>query len=136
MSREQNTSLGYGQIYLLNFPDGEPAPLLPDWQGTAFSPAWGENDRKIAFAGHNYPPPVNRRNFWQPYLADVETGTAIKLGEDIDDEVGNYAFSDQRKSLSNITVKWAPGDKWIHFLLTEKGATNLYRITSSGEYER
>lgn len=66
----------------------------------------------------------------------MATGTAIKLGADIDEEIGNYAFSDQRKSLSNVTVKWALGDTWIHFLLTEKGATNLYRITTSGKYER
>lgn len=136
MAREQNIPLGYGQILICDFPGGEIRPLLPDWQGTAVSPAWGENDRYIAFAGHNYPPPVNRRNFWQPHLADVAAGTAVKLGADIDDEVGNYAVADQRKSLSNVTVKWAPGDKWIYFLLTEQGATNLYRINTAGEYTK
>lgn len=135
-SREQSISLGYGQIFLLDLPDGEPRLLLPDWQGSAVSPAWGEDDRSIAFAGHTYPPPVNRRNFWQPYLADVAAGTAKKLGDDIDDEVGNYAVADQRTSLSNVTVKWAAGSEWIHFLLTEQGATNLYRINTAGEYEK
>ncbi|NDJ59484.1 MAG: S9 family peptidase [Chloroflexi bacterium] len=136
MAREQNTPLGYGQIFVCSFPTGEPQPLLPDWQGTAVSPVWGEGDRCIAFAGHNSPPPVNRRNFWQPHLADVAAGTAHKLGADIDEEVGNYAVADQRKSLANVTVKWAPGDPWIYFLLTEKGATNLYRIDSGGHYEK
>ena len=136
MAREQNTSLGYGQIFISNFPGGEARLLLPDWQGTAISPAWSPDDKHIAFAGHNYPPPVNRRNFWQPYLADVSSGTAVKLGEDIDDEVGNYGISDQRKSLSNVTVKWAPGDKYIYYLLTEQGSTSLYRIDTSGKYER
>lgn len=135
-AREQNIPMGYGQILIYDFPGGTVRPLLPDWQGTAVSPTWGEDDRYIAFAGHNYAPPVNRRNFWQPHLADVAAGTAIKLGEDIDDEVGNYAVADQRKSLSNVTMKWAPGDKWIYFLLTEQGATNLYRIDTSGKYEK
>jgi dipeptidyl aminopeptidase/acylaminoacyl peptidase len=135
-AREQNTPLGYGQIFVLDFPGGTPRPLLPDWQGSAISPVWGEDDRYIAFAGHNSPPPVNRRNFWQPYLADVQAGTAHKLGADIDEEVGNYAVADQRKGLANVTVKWAPGDTCIHFLLTEKGATNLYRIDTFGAYER
>lgn len=135
-AREQNTPLGYGQIFLLDFPGGAPRPLLPGWQGSALSPVWGENDRYIAFAGHNSPPPVNRRNFWQPYLADVQAGTARKLGADIDEEVGNYAVADQRKGLANVTVKWAAGDQYIYFLLTEKGATNLYRIDTSGAYER
>jgi dipeptidyl aminopeptidase/acylaminoacyl peptidase len=135
-AREQNTPLGYGQIFVLDFPGGTPRPLLPSWQGSAISPVWGDNDRYIAFAGHNSPPPVNRRNFWQPYLADVEAGTTHKLGEDIDEEVGNYAVADQRKGLANVTVKWAPGDTYIHFLLTEQGATNLYRIDTSGTYER
>ena len=134
-AREQNVPLGYGQIFVCDFPDGQPKPLLPDWQGSAVSPAWGDDDRYIAFAGHNYPPPVNRRNFWQPHLADVVAGTAIKLGADIDEEVGNYAVADQRAGLANVTVKWAPGDPYIHFLMTQKGATNLYRIDTSGHYE-
>lgn len=136
MAREQDVSLGYGQIFICDYPGGQPKLLLKDWQGTAVSPMWGDDDRYIAFAGHNQPPPINRRNFWQPHLANVEDGTAIKLAEDIDEEVGNYAVSDQRKSLSNVTMKWAPGDKWIYFLMTEQGATNLYRINTDGDYEK
>ncbi len=135
-SREQDIPLGYGQIFLLDLPGGHPYPLLPGWQGSALSPVWGEDDRFIAFAGHNLPPPVNRRNFWQPYLVDVASRTARKLGEDIDEEVGNYAVADQRKGLANITLKWAAGDPYIYFLMTEKGATNLFRIDTSGNYER
>jgi len=135
-AREQNTPLGYGQIFICNFPDGSPYLLLEGWQGSAVSPVWGSDDRHIAFAGHNSPAPVNRRNFWQPYLADVEVGTAHKLGDDIDEEVGNYAVADQRKGLANVTMKWAPGDAWIYFLMTEKGATNLYRIDTDGHYEQ
>ena len=136
MAREQNTSLGYGQILTCDYPTGESKLLLPDWQGTAFSPVWGADDKYIAFAGHNLPPPVNRRNFWQPHLADVAAGTAVKLGADIDEEVGNYAVADQRVGLSNVSMKWAVGDEWIYFLLTEQGATNLFRINTVGEYER
>ena len=136
MAREQNVPLGYGQILVCDFPDGEARPLLPDWQGTAFSPVWGADDRLIAFAGHNQPPPVNRRNFWQPHLADVEQGTAVKLGADIDEEVGNYAVADQRAGLSNVTMKWAADDPWIYFLMTEQGAANLYRINTAGDYEK
>ena len=136
MAREQNTPLGYGQIFICDMPAGEPRPLLPEWQGTAFSPVWGADDRHIAFAGHNLPPPVNRRNFWQPHLADVAAGTAVKLGADIDEEVGNYAVADQRVGLSNVTMKWAPGDDWIYFLMTEQGAVNLFRINTDGEYHR
>jgi acylaminoacyl-peptidase len=135
-SREQDIPLGYGQIFLLDLPGGHPYPLLPGWQGSAVSPVWGDDDRSIVFAGHNLPPPVNRRNFWQPYLADVASGTARKLGDDIDEEVGNYAVADQRKGLANISLKWAVGDPYIYFLLTEKGATNLFRIDTAGQYER
>ena len=136
-AREQNIAEGQGHIYLCDWPGGEgPRPLLPNWQGTAVSPVWGAGDRYIAFAGHNHPPPTNRRNFWQPHLADVAAGTAVKLDEDIDEEVGNYGVADQRPSLTNVTVKWAPGDKWIYFLLTERGAANLWRIDVQGASER
>ncbi len=139
-AREQNIPAGQGHIYICDACAGTagsgPRPLLPDWQGTAVSPAWGADDRYIAFAGHNHPPPTNRRNFWQPHLADVAAGTAVKLDEDIDEEVGNYGVADQRVSLTNVTVKWAPGDKWIYFLLTERGAANLWRIDTQGVSER
>ena len=69
-------------------------------------------------------------------MADVAARKAWKLGADIDEEVGNYSVADQRVSLSNVTMKWAPGDDWIYFLLTEQGAANLFRINTDGEYER
>ena len=136
-AREQDIPAGQGQIYLCDWPGGgAPRPLLPDWQGTAISPAWGDDDRYIAFAGHNYAPPVNRRNHWHPCLADVAAGTAVELDEDIDAEVGNYGVSDQRPGLSNVSVRWAPGDKWFYFLLTERGAANLWRGDTTGSSER
>jgi dipeptidyl aminopeptidase/acylaminoacyl peptidase len=136
LAREQNIEPGQGQIWICDYPDGALRLLLPDWRGACRSPVWGDDDRHIAFAGHEQPAPVNRRIFMTPYLSDVERGTARALAPDLDQEVGNYAVSDSRKGLSNITVKWAPGDAWIYFLLTERGATNLYRIDTAGRTER
>ena len=136
-AREQDIPAGQGQIYLCDWPPGPaPRPLLPDWQGSAISPAWGNDDRHIAFAGHNHAPPVNRRNHWHICVADVEAGTAAELDETLDAEVGNYGVSDQRPGLSNVTVKWAPGDRWFHFQLTERGAANLWRGDAEGRSER
>lgn len=135
-AREQNTELGQGQIFICDFPDGRPRPLCPQWVGACRSPVWGNDDRHIAFAGHTSPAPTNRRIFMMPYLADVEEGTARPLTPDLDQEVGNYAVADQRKGLANVTLKWPTGDPWIYFLLTEQGATHLYRINGDGQSER
>lgn len=134
LAREQNVELGQGQIFVAHYPQGPVERLLPDWIGACRSPQWGEGDRWIAFAGHQQPAPVNRRHFMQVYLADVERRTARHLAE-LDQEVGNYAVSDSRKGLSNITVKWPRGDRWIYFLLTVQGATHLYRIDVEGHVE-
>jgi dipeptidyl aminopeptidase/acylaminoacyl peptidase len=128
VSREQNVDLGQGQIFICELPDGTPRPLLPGWVGQSRSPAWSPDDRQIAFAGHTHPAPTNRRIFAMPYLADVAAGSARPLANQLDQEVGNYAISDQRKGLSNITVRW-PGGAWIYFLLTVQGATHLYRVS-------
>ncbi len=136
MAREQNIELGQGQIVIYDMNSGAITPLLPGWIGAGRSPSWGEDDKLIAFAGHAHPGPTNRRIFMQPYLADVAAGTAQKINPAIDDEVGNYAVADQRKGLSNITIKWPANDRWIYYLLTEQGATNFYRIDTSGEIER
>lgn len=134
LAREQNIELGQGQIFIAEYPTGKLSRLLPHWAGACRCPQWGDDDRSIAFAGHQYAAPVNRRNFMQVYLADVQAGTARHLAE-LDQEVGNYAVSDSRKGLSNITVKWPHGDGWIYFLLTVRGATHLYRINTQGQVE-
>ncbi|MBV7332413.1 S9 family peptidase [Chloroflexi bacterium TSY] len=136
LAREQNTELGQGQIFIYDCPDGTLRQLLSNWQGACRSPVWGNDDRSIAFAGHTCPQPVNRRNFMIPFLADVEAGTARALAPELNEEVGNYAVADQRQGLSNITVRWPLGDRWVYFLLTEQGGVNLYRIDGSGVLER
>ncbi len=135
LAREQNTALGQGQIFIHNFTDGRSEPLLPGWVGAARSPVWGDDDRAVAFAGHEHPAPTNRRIFMTPYLADVQTRSARPLKPDLDQEVGNYAVSDSRKGLSNITLKWPRGDRWIYFLLTVEGGTRLCRIDTEGSHE-
>jgi dipeptidyl aminopeptidase/acylaminoacyl peptidase len=135
LAREQNQALGQGQIFVCTYPEGEPERLLPDWQGACRSPAWGQGDDYIAFAGHEHPAPTNRRVFMTPYLADVNAATARALAPHIDQEVGNYAASDSRQALSNVTVRWAPDDPWIYFLLTVEGAVELRRIDTSGRLE-
>ncbi|MEM7734333.1 MAG: S9 family peptidase [Deinococcota bacterium] len=135
LAREQNIALGLGQIFICNYPDGELTRLLPNWQGACRSPVWGEGDSLIAFAGHNHPAPTNRRVFMTPHIADVQAGTAKELIPNLDQEVGNYAVSDSRAGLSNITVKWPAADPWIYFLLTVQGATQLHRVNPLGMHE-
>ncbi|MBI1298476.1 prolyl oligopeptidase family serine peptidase [bacterium] len=136
LAREQNTELGQGQIFVCDYPDGGAQLLIPGWQGAMRSPAWGDGDRFIAFAGHNQPTPVNRRIFMTPFVADVTARTARPLDPDLKEEVGNYAVADQRAGLANITVRWPHGDRWIYYLLTEQGGVNLYRIDVDGTTER
>ncbi len=134
-AREQNVEMGQGHIFIYDHASGAPYPLLPNWIGACRSPVWGEDDRSIAFAGHTNPVPTNRRIFMVPFLADVEARTARRLSPEIEDEVGNYGVADQRKGLTNITMKWPEGDPWIYFLLTLQGAAHLYRINTEGQYE-
>lgn len=134
-TREQDVPEGWGQVLLQDEPGAAPRPLLPGWPGTARSPQWGGDDSRVAFVGHEGSVPVNRRMFCQPYVADVAAGTATPLAHAVDQEVGNYAVSDSRKGLSNITCKWAPGSRWIHYLVTERGATHLYRVDVDGHYD-
>lgn len=129
LAREQNIPLGYGQIMLLDVQTGDMQPLIPGWQGAALSPQWRADDGAIAFAGHNFSPPVNRRCLYHAWLYDMETGQATDLSEEIDQTVGNYAVSDQRAGLTNMTVKWPGGSGRIYFLLTVQGASHLYRVT-------
>jgi len=136
IAREQDVAEGWGQILVVDDWGSSPRALLPEWRGAARSPQWGDGDNAIAFAGHDAPSPVNRRMFMQPWLADVASGTARPLAHEVDQEVGNYAVSDSRKGLSNITVKWPAGGAWIYYLITERGATHLYRVGLDGMYER
>ena len=134
-AREQNIALGQGQIFIFNWQTQSTEPLLDKWVGAAKSPVWGDGDKSIAFAGNQSPAPTNRRSFMVPYLADVDTKTAQPLKPDLDEEIGNYAVSDSRAGLSNITLKWPQGSGWIYFLLTVKGATQLCRVNAQQTLE-
>jgi dipeptidyl aminopeptidase/acylaminoacyl peptidase len=135
-AREQNTLLGQGQILILDWQTGEIEALIPDWRGAAVSPQWRADDGAIAFAGYLGEPPVNRRRFYHVWLYDIESGQATDMTVDQDQTVGNYAVSDQRPGLTNVTVSWPSGKGRIYFLLTELGATHLCSVSQSAEFQR
>lgn len=132
VAREQDVPKGYGQILIQDVASGAIRALMRDWQGAAVSPQWRADDRAIAFAGHNHPPPVHRRMFHHVWLHDLVSGTTHDLTTSLDQTVGNYAISDQRSGLSDVAVTWPEGHGDIYFLLTEQGATALYRVSESG----
>ncbi|MEM7117911.1 MAG: S9 family peptidase [Chloroflexota bacterium] len=133
-AREQDSPLGYGQIVICEVATGHLTSPLSDWAGAAVSPQWKYDDSCLVFAGHQYPPPVHRRRFHQVWLYDLNRHTAKALTGDIDQTVGNYAVSDQRTGLTNVTVQWPSGKGSIYFLLTEQGETNLYTVDENGEH--
>jgi Tol biopolymer transport system component len=136
MAREQNTTLGQGQILVCDYASGSIDRLMPEWQGVAASPQWRADDGAVAFTGHAEPPPVNRRRFSHVWLYELENGKSRDLTADLDQMVGNYAVADQRAGLANITVKWPGGQGRIYFLLTDQGATHLYSVTAAGAWRQ
>ena len=127
-TREQDKPTGYGQILLYDLEAGTVRPLIPGWQGAALSPKWRRDDRAIAFAGHQDPPPVNRRRFYHIWHYDLQSEKVTDLTKDVDQTVGNYAVADQRAGLTTVTVDWPDGEGSVNFLVTEAGATNLCRV--------
>jgi dipeptidyl aminopeptidase/acylaminoacyl peptidase len=131
-AREQNEELGQGQIFVGDLSDGTVRRLLPDWVGACRSPEWSPDDRYIAFAAHTEPAPTDRRIFHHVWVCDAAGGATRDLTASLDNTVGNYSISDQRPGLTNITVRWPAGDSAIYFLLTERGATHLWRVRGDG----
>ena len=131
-AREQNRPLGYGQVVLCDGKTGGIDRLIPDWAGASRSPQWQADDSAIVFAGHRHPPPVHRRIFHHVWQYDLAGGQVSELSGEIDQTVGNYATSDQRAGLTNVTVQWPDGRGRIYFLLTEQGATHLYSADETG----
>lgn len=128
-SREQNVSVGYGQIMIHDFNERETRLLMEGWTGAALSPQWSADDGAIAFVGHLGPSPVNRRLFFQVWICELQGAERKNLTHGLQQTVGNYAVADQRAGLTNITIKWPGGDGPIYFLLTDAGATHLYSVT-------
>jgi dipeptidyl aminopeptidase/acylaminoacyl peptidase len=135
-AREQNTLLGQGQVLALDWRSGKIDALIPDWRGAAVSPQWRADDGAIAFAGYLGEPPVNRRRFYHVWLYELESGRTTDLTATQDQTVGNYAVSDQRPGLTNVTVSWPSGEGPIYFLMTEQGATHLCSVSESAEFRR
>jgi dipeptidyl aminopeptidase/acylaminoacyl peptidase len=120
------------------YPGGRPQRLLPQWQGACRSPQWGLGDRALAFAGHDVPPPTNRRLFPHVWIVDLATGQARDVTRHLDQMVGNYAAAqDQRLAYRPATVRWPPGSPFLYFQITEQGAVHLYRAAAAdGRLER
>ncbi len=132
-TREMDVPTGHGQVEIMDLVTGSTRPLLAAWNGLSHSPQWRHDDGAIVFTGHNFPPPVNNRNFSHVWHHDFATGVSKDLSQDHDAEVGNYCVADQRAALTNVTVRWPGGRGKIYFLLTEQGACNLYSTTEAAD---
>jgi len=131
--REKSVELGQGKIYVYKYPGGRPLQLMPDWIGAQLSPIWAPDDEEIAFVGHRHPAPVNNELFYSVWKYNLRDGHVEDLIPEVDQRVGNFAVGDQRVPHSNIRIEWPPGTDEILCLITEKGETHLYAISSSGK---
>ena len=133
MDREVNTAIGAGELVVWHASDGRIESPLAHWQGIAQSPCWASDDSVIVFTGHQAPAMENWRAYFTVYRYDFPDGTLTDLLPDISEAVGRYhAVTDQPRGGLNITVRWPQGSDRIYFLLTEKGAVNLYSMDVSG----
>ena len=127
-AREQNESLGYGQLIIVSEGGSDSGPLPTNWPGLAAAPMWRQDDQALLFVGHDYPPPVHRRRFAHVWLLDLKSGNARNLSGAIDAQVGNYAVSDMRPGLTSVNAAWPNGCGRIYYLSTERGAVGLRSV--------
>jgi len=136
MEREINTAIGAGELVIWHVEDGRLERPLREWSGIGQSPRWGEDDQVLVFTGHEAPEMANWRAYSTVYRYEIGEGRPVDLLPEVNEAVGNYAVADQRKALTNITVKWPERSEEVTFLLTELGAVNLYSMSAKGGERR
>jgi dipeptidyl aminopeptidase/acylaminoacyl peptidase len=130
--RELNTAIGAGELVIWQLEDASAITPLDHWYGIAQSPIWAPDESALIFTANPGPVLQNWRTYSSVYRYDFATGEVVDLLPDVNEAVGNYAVADQRKGLSNITVRWANGTDLIYFLLTIQGAVHLYAMRPDG----
>ena len=130
--RELNSAIGAGELVIWQAADGSTTTPLYDWPGIAQCPVWSPDEQALIFTANTGPVMQNWRTYSSVYRYDFASGDVTDLLPDVNEAVGNYAVADQRKGLSNITVRWAKGTERIYFLLTLKGAVHLYSMAADG----
>jgi len=126
--REETADLGDGELLIYDIADGSMSSPLAAWGGKAQSITWSPDDRTLVFVGHDASRPSTRRTYSTVYRFRFSDESVIDLVPDSTDVIGNYAVADQRKGLTNHTVRWPAGSNEAQFLLTEQGGVNLYSV--------
>lgn len=128
--REQSADLGDGELLVWNTNDNSLTAPLASWGGKAQCICWAPDDSALVFVGHNSRTATTRRTYSTIYCYRFADDSVVDLVPDSTDVIGNYAVADQRKGLTNFTVRWPGNSNQILFLLTEVGGVNLYTVDS------
>lgn len=136
VNREAGADLGDGDLLLWTPVTGEVAKPLKDVGAKAQCVCWSPDDKSIVFVGHCSAKRTTRRTYSTVYHYNLGTKGLVDLVPDSTDVIGNYAVSDQRKALTNFTVRWPQDSNEVYFLITEKGAVNLYAVDTSTKERR
>jgi len=93
-----------------------------------FSP----DGRFLAYLGHDNPDDSWGATNWNVWKVPVRGGKAVCLTKRLDRYCMDETISDTVESHSGGLVHWSPDGRWIYFVVSDSGSTNLYRVSASG----
>ncbi len=157
----QLTKGGYEKSFATFSPDGRSiayisniqknADLYPDLQDIFIMPAGGGKARLIptpkgplgflkfspdgqtlAYLGHDNPDDSWGVTNWHVWKVPVRGGKAVNLVKKLDRFCMDETISDTVEAHSGGLVHWSPDGRWIYFVVSDSGSTNLYRVAASG----
>ncbi len=112
---------GGGKARLVDTPKGPIAAVK-------FSP----DGKWIAYLGHDNPNDSWGVTNYHVWKVPIRGGKAVDLTKKLDRMCVDETISDTVEAHSSGLLHWTPDNRWIYFVVSDAGATNLYRVSASG----
>jgi dipeptidyl aminopeptidase/acylaminoacyl peptidase len=130
---QRNPDLDTDLIDLFVIPaGGGKARLVDTPKGPIVAIKFSPDGKSIAYIGHDNPNDswgVTNLHVWK---VPVRGGKAVDLTRKLDRMCVDETISDTVEAHSSGLLEWSHDGRWIYFVVSDAGATNLYRVSASG----
>jgi len=131
IQRDPDANALRDDIFVVNLVGGKPRKLSKP-SGPVEALSVSPDGKFLAFIGHDEPEDAWGVTNYHVWKVPVAGGTAVDITPKLDRQVIDLTISDMSESHALLSPHWSRDGRQIHFMVSESGASHIYRVTASG----